>query len=107
MASKFLTDDRVAPFVLGCQDKSFILDDEIARFPLQPYFVLLFVRVVLASRHAGLWRFNPSSLKGVPRELPQQKTSSTSSQDVVTNWKRFVPILALLISFLSAILFTI
>ena len=105
--------------MLGCQDRSFIIDDEKAHFPLQPFIALVFVHLALASRHAGLWRFNPSSQYGKPRDPPSPMRSTETktdskietktaiprvSYDVSYNWSRFIPLFVALLSILSATL---
>jgi hypothetical protein len=53
---------------LGCQDKSFTVDDEKIPFPELPFIAAYFVDWVLSSRHKGAWRFNPSDMYGNPRK---------------------------------------
>jgi hypothetical protein len=66
-----------SPFVLGCQDKSFILDGKKYLFPEVPTIVPYIVDLFLSSRHKELWQFNPSTLYGKPHPLP----STASEKD--------------------------
>lgn len=61
---------KIAPFVLGNQDVTSLVDGEKIRFPLVSDLARVFVGKVLASRHQELWRFCPSEFSGVPRVLP-------------------------------------
>ncbi|KAL9114710.1 MAG: hypothetical protein Q9227_001388 [Pyrenula ochraceoflavens] len=58
---------RIAPFVLGCQDSSFLLDGRKTRFPEAPFIAPYVVDIVLSRRHKGAWRFNPSTMFGEPK----------------------------------------
>jgi hypothetical protein len=55
--------------LIGCSDKTFVLDGEVSPFPPVPFFVPYIVKYVLQQRNAGAWRFNPSDFFGVPRPL--------------------------------------
>jgi hypothetical protein len=59
---------RAGPFVLGCQDSEFLLDGEKIPFPEAPFIAPYVVDYIIARRHAGLWRFNPSTMYGEPRQ---------------------------------------
>lgn len=57
------------PFVLGCQDKQFRIDGEIQDFPGMPWCVQVLIRKWHARKHAGVWEFCPSDLRGQRRLL--------------------------------------
>lgn len=63
--------NRIAPFFLGCQDRNFSLDDEAPSFPHTNFLIPYIVDFILARRHKGLWRFNPYTIYGYPRPLPE------------------------------------
>lgn len=58
-----------APWTLGCQDKSFMIDGEKCGFPDVPWILEVVIRNWHAKRHAGAWRFCPSDLCGRRRRL--------------------------------------
>lgn len=58
---------RIAPFVLGNQDKNFHLDGKKVNFPDASLASQIIIDQVLARRHSNLWRFNPSTMYRVPR----------------------------------------
>lgn len=58
-----------APFLLGCQDKSFLIDGESTDCPCVPWVVERLVRKWHAKKHAGIWEFCPSDLCGNRRVL--------------------------------------
>ncbi|KUJ09552.1 NAD(P)-binding protein [Mollisia scopiformis] len=74
---------KAAPFVLSCQDRNFKLDGEIRPFPgisaLVPYVVHLF----LSSRHAGVWRFAPSTMYAQPRPSPARKNDEPTKAELI------------------------
>ena len=98
---RLLTHNRIAPFVLGNQDKNFHLDGEKVQFPEVSFPALVTVDQVLARRHANLWRFNPSTIYGTPRKSlihPESTKSSYSPFNLVDAFKRFLPLLATMFS---------
>ncbi|KAJ3543420.1 hypothetical protein NM208_g3588 [Fusarium decemcellulare] len=58
---------RHFPLFIGCADRSFRLDGQVESFPQIPYFVLWIAKLFFEPRHAGAWRFNPSTTFGQPR----------------------------------------
>jgi hypothetical protein len=103
--SASLTQDRIAPFVLGNQDKNFHLDGEEVHFPEVSFPALVIVDQVLARRHANLWRFNPSTIYGTPRKSLIHSGSTKTSYsplNIVDAFKRFLPLLATMFSLLFA-----
>lgn len=58
-----------APFVLSCQDRTFLLDGQPRGFPGIPFFLPWVVSAIFARRHAGAWKFSPSGILGAPRPL--------------------------------------
>src|SRR5215469_1488042 len=62
--------NRAGPFVLGSQDKSFLLDDTYINFPDVPSIVPYLVDWILSRRHQGAWRFNCSDMYGNPKPVP-------------------------------------
>jgi hemerythrin-like domain-containing protein len=64
--------NRAGPFVLGSQDKSFLLDDTYINFPEVPFIVPYLVDWILSRRHQGAWRFNCSDMYGNPRPFPNR-----------------------------------
>jgi hypothetical protein len=91
--------------VLGNQDKNFHLDGEKVQFPEVSFPALVTVDQVLARRHANLWRFNPSTIYGTPRESlihPGSTKSSYSPFNLVDSFKRFLPLLATMFSLIFA-----
>ena len=64
--------NRAGPFVLGSQDKSFLLDDTYINFPEVPSIVPYLVDWILSRRHQGAWRFNCSDMYGNPRPFPNR-----------------------------------
>lgn len=61
---------KSAPLVMGCQDAKFLLDNEKIPFPDAGFAAPYVVDAVLSRRHAGVWRFLPSTMHGQPRRLP-------------------------------------
>lgn len=62
---------KAAPFVLGCQDRTFLLDGIYIDFPELPsHAVHYVVDWVVSRKHAGAWRFNPSTMYGNVRMTP-------------------------------------
>ncbi|KAK6385611.1 hypothetical protein LTS17_001181 [Exophiala oligosperma] len=59
----------LAPWMLGCQDKSFTIDGHKADFPEMPWVVEFVAKGWFARRHAGAWRFCPSDLNGRRRQI--------------------------------------
>ena len=70
---------KAAPFVMGCQDRNFILDGKKRTFPstniLAAHTIPYIVDLFMSGRHARVWKFNPSSMQGKPKPYP--KTNST------------------------------
>ena len=96
---------RIAPFVLGNQDKNFHLDGEKVHFPEVSFPAIVTVDQVLSRRHANLWRFNPSTIYGIPRKPlihPGSTKSRYSPYNLVDEFKRFLPLLATMFSLLFA-----
>jgi hemerythrin-like domain-containing protein len=104
---------KAGPLVLGCQDNTFIIDDDIYPFPSVPFIVKVIVDLVLSRKHGGVWRFNPCSIYGRPRALPTfgvEDGKVSGKSDVVTkgmqfksgvvvgSFRRLVPVFAALIS---------
>jgi hypothetical protein len=101
---------KAGPLVLGCQDKTFIVDDDLFAFPAVPFVVKIVVDLVLSRKFSGAWRFNPSSMYGTPRALPvldekenekmgMAKKGLVLRSGIVTGRLRnFVPVFAALIS---------
>jgi hypothetical protein len=59
-----------APWLLGCQDKSFIIDGQKCTFPDMPWMIEAVIRNWNAKKHAGAWRFCPSDLSGKRKLMP-------------------------------------
>ena len=93
--------DRAGPFVLGCQDKTFLLDDEKPYFPEVPFIAHYVVDHALARRYAGAWRFSPSDMYGNPRPFGVPVISNkTKAKPTPFN----IALVALVCSFLVAAL---
>jgi hypothetical protein len=75
---------RIAPFVSGCQDKNFVVDGEKRAFPEVLAFVPYIIHLALSGRHKGVWRFNPSTLYGVPRPAPGPASAISSKTSLTT-----------------------
>ncbi|KAJ9605563.1 hypothetical protein H2200_010220 [Cladophialophora chaetospira] len=58
-----------APWTLGCQDKSFLIDGQKGDFPGVPWVAEALIRNWHAKKHAGAWSFCPSDLSGRRRLL--------------------------------------
>ena len=58
-----------APWTLGCQDKSFMMDGHRSDFPGFPSLAKTLIRNWSAKKHAGVWEFCPSDLCGKRRLL--------------------------------------
>ena len=52
------------PFTLGCQDKSFKVDGKDGEFPGLPWLLERLMEKWHARRHAGAWKYCPSSIRG-------------------------------------------
>ena len=57
------------PWILGCQDRSFVIDGEKTTFPGAPWILETVVRNWHARKHAGVWRYCPSDLHGHRRQI--------------------------------------
>lgn len=57
------------PFLLSCQDNTFLLDGECRGFPGIPFFIPWLVYAFAARRYTGAWKFSPSGVLGTPRAL--------------------------------------
>ena len=112
---------RAGPFVLGSQDKSFLLDGKHHPFPEVPSFVPYIVDWVLSYRHRGAWRFNCSDMYGNLKPFPafessmngnaktdtshSAKSGTSLNSDVASSirWRRFgLPSLLLYVLLVSA-----
>ena len=61
---------RDMPFLLSCQDNTFLLDGKASlSFPGLPFFLPYLVKAVFANKHQGAWRFSPSGMLGWPKPL--------------------------------------
>ncbi len=58
-----------APWTLGCQDKSFLIDGQKCDFSGVPWVAEALIRTWHAKKHAGAWDFCPSDLSGKRRLL--------------------------------------
>jgi hypothetical protein len=74
--------NRAGPFVLGSQDKSFLLDDTYINFPEVPSIVPYLVDWILSRRHQGAWRFNCSDMYGNPRPFPNRVDATSRTYPV-------------------------
>lgn len=70
MATSGVDMHTFGPIVLGCQDKTFLIDGEIPDFPGMPWIAEYLVRKWYARRYSGVWDFCPSDLQGQRRLLP-------------------------------------
>jgi hypothetical protein len=61
---------RAAPWVMGCQDRNFILDGEKRLYPEVVFLASYVIDLFMAGRHKGVWRFNPSNGYGKPKPYP-------------------------------------
>ncbi|KAK5261066.1 hypothetical protein LTR20_007683 [Exophiala xenobiotica] len=59
----------VAPWMLGCQDRSFTIDGHKPDFPELPWILEVVARSWLARKYAGAWKFCPSDLNGRRRQI--------------------------------------
>ncbi|KAK5445335.1 hypothetical protein LTS15_010116 [Exophiala xenobiotica] len=59
----------VAPWMLGCQDKSFTIDGHKPDFPELPWILEVVARSWFARKYAGAWNFCPSDLSGRRRQI--------------------------------------
>ncbi|OCT48622.1 hemerythrin HHE cation binding domain-containing protein [Cladophialophora carrionii] len=59
-----------APWTLGCQDKSFLIDGQKCDFPDVPWLAEAMIRNWHGKKHAGAWSFCPSDLSGKRRLMP-------------------------------------
>lgn len=69
IATKDATLTTDAPWTMGCQDKTFTIDGEKSDFPGIPWFIEALVRKWHGKKHAGAWKFCPSDLYGMRREM--------------------------------------
>jgi hypothetical protein len=74
--------NRAGPFVLGSQDKSFLLDDTYINFPEVPFIVPYLVDWILSRRHQGAWRFNCSDMYGNSRPFPDRCDATSQTYPV-------------------------
>ncbi|KAK2740541.1 hypothetical protein FQN57_006044 [Myotisia sp. PD_48] len=72
---------RIGPMLLGCGDRSFLIDDNIPSILPVPGFVPYLSKYVLERPRAGAWRFNPCDSFGNRRPLafPNQEPSESDS----------------------------
>ena len=68
-ARKYGDISRDTPFLLSCQDNTFLLDGKASSFPGLPFFLPYLVKLRFASKHKGAWRFSPSGILGWPKPL--------------------------------------
>lgn len=105
---------KAGPLVLGCQDKSFIIDEDLFAFPAVGLGVKVIVDLVLSRKYMGAWRFNPSTMYGTPRADPILASGEKERENTVKgvviksgtvggSLRRFVPIFAALISVWSVL----
>jgi hypothetical protein len=95
---------------LGCQDKSFVLDGQKIPFPSASPIVPYIVDFFMSGRHKGVWRFNPSTIYGLPRPnpaLPNDKPAKAvlaipNSYKVKQDWRESVPTLPVLLGLFVA-----
>ena len=57
------------PWLLSCQDRTFLLDGEARPFPDIGSVLPLLISAFFGRRNAGAWRFGPSSFTGWPKPL--------------------------------------
>ena len=69
IATKYNSLYTDAPWTLGCQDKSFLIDGQKCDFPGVPWVAETLLRTWHAKKHAGAWNFCPSDLSGRRRLL--------------------------------------
>lgn len=58
-----------APWIIGCQDKQFLIDGKKCEFPNMPWIAEALIRNFHAKRHAGVWKFLPCDLHGQRRQM--------------------------------------
>jgi len=64
-----LTPRRIGPLVMGSQDNTLPLDGQCIQFPELPFALAPYlVDHIVSRKHAGAWRFCPSTFHGQPRE---------------------------------------
>ncbi|KAM7193440.1 hypothetical protein V8F33_007819 [Rhypophila sp. PSN 637] len=60
---------EIGPLVLGCQDRTLKIDNQEIQFPVLPFsWAPYLVQHIVARKHAGAWRFCPSTFFGEPRD---------------------------------------
>lgn len=73
---------RIGPLVLGSQDRTLKIDNQEIQFPVLPFkWAPYLVQAVVSRRHAGAWRFCPSTFWGVPRGTKFLDFKSESCRD--------------------------
>ncbi|KAM7216537.1 hypothetical protein V8F06_008065 [Rhypophila decipiens] len=59
---------EIGPLVLGCQDRTLKIDNQEIQFPVLPFsWAPHLVQHIVARKHAGAWRFCPSTFFGEPK----------------------------------------
>lgn len=58
-----------APLLLGCTDKTFLLDGLDKDFLHIPFFASFLVQNFFSRRHSAAWKFHPCTFSGIPRPL--------------------------------------
>jgi hypothetical protein len=113
---------KAAPLVLGCQDKTFIIDGDLSPYPEVPFIAKFVTDWVLSRRHGKVWRFNPSNGYGEVKKFPPPVTKSLlhgndksvgrkvtkgAAEKAAGGYKVFVPIFAAIVSLWSVMTFFI